>query len=329
MWVRQDESGKLDYFRFACIRQKSSRAAVVGAVACDLLLSVWQCILARRVRLEVFVRLAYPSKKSWLITCSAIIRTAAALAIFSALAFGQKPEYEFYYKFRGDFVPTLQEVNHWSLTDEQIFEKYAARLKEDGVAESEITRRIRLLRTEHNTLEADYWSRYYLDPNSNFNHAPNAFLMEIVKGRQAGVALDYGMGQGRNAIYLASLGWDVWGFDPAEGGIAIAQKRAKELGLTLHSSAVRDSDYDFGKQRFDLIVFSWTMPVVPVEKVVDSLKAGGIVVMECGPEFNNRRNAMLHLFDSLEIVHYEVVRDKADFAGRRETDIIRLVARKR
>lgn len=258
------------------------------------------------------------------------MRTAAVLAIFSypARAFGQNPEYEFYYKFRADFVPTLQEANHWSLTNEQIFEKYAARLKEDAVPESEIARRIRLLRTEHNTLEADYWSRYYLDPNSDFNHAPNAFLMEIVKGRQPGVALDYGMGQGRNAIYLASLGWDVWGFDPAEGGIAIAQKRAKELGLTLHTSAVRDSDYDFGNQRFDLILFSWTMPVVPVEKVVDSLKTGGIVVMECGPEFNNRRNAMLHLFDSLDIVHYEIVRDKADFVGRREMDIVRLVARK-
>lgn len=276
------------------------------------------------------MRLLCPSKNGRLIACDAIMRTAVALAIFSYSrpAFGQKPEYEFYYKFRADFAPTLQEANHWSLTDEQIFEKYAARIKDDGVAESEIARRIRLLRTEHNTLEADYWSRCYLDSNSNFNHAPNAFLMEMVKCRQPGVALDYGMGQAQNAIYLASLGWDVCGFDPAEGGIAIAQKRAKELGLTLHTSAVRDSDYDFGKQRFDLILFSWTMPVVPVEKVVDSLKTGGIVVMECGSEFNNRRNAMLHLFDSLEILHYEIVRDKADFNGRRETDVVRLVARK-
>jgi protein-L-isoaspartate O-methyltransferase len=274
--------------------------------------------------------LLYLRKSSTVIACGATMRTAAVLAIFlySALAFGQKPEYEFYYKFRADFVPTLQEANHWSLTDEQLLEKYAAKLKADGVAESEISRRIKLLRTEHNTLEADYWSRYYLDPNADFNHAPNAFLMQMVKGIKPRVALDYGMGQGRNAIYLASLGWDVWGFDPAEGGIATAQKRAKELGLTLHTSAVRDSDYGFGKERFDLILFSWTMPLVPVEKVVDALKPGGIVVMECGPEFNNRRNAMLHLFDSLEIVHYEIVRDKADFAGRRETEVVRLVARK-
>ncbi len=276
------------------------------------------------------MRLLNPRKSGRVAGCGEIMRIAAVFTIFlySTITCAQKPEYEFYYAFRTDFAPTLQEANHWSLTNEQVLEKYAAKLKADGVSESEITRRIGLLRTEHNTLEADYYSRYYLDPDSDFNHAPNAFLMETVKGKQPGVALDYGMGQGRNAIYLASIGWDVWGFDPAEGGIAIAQKRAKELGLTLHTSAVRDSDYDFGHQRFDLILFSWTMPLVPIAKVVDSLKTGGIVVMECGPEFNNRRNAMLHLFDSLEIVHYEIVRDKPDFAGRRETDVVRLVARK-
>ena len=185
-----------------------------------------------------------------------------------------------------------------------------------------------MLRTEHAVLESDFYSRYYLDSNSNFNHAPNRFLMEMVKGRQPAVALDYGMGQGRNSIYLASLGWQVWGFDPAEAGVTIAQKQAKELGLTLHTSAVPDSEYDFGKERFDLILFSWSMPLVPVQRVVDSLKSGGIVVMECGTDYLPDRNAMLHLFDSLEIVHYEIVRDKSDWEGRREVDIIRLVARK-
>jgi len=152
--------------------------------------------------------------------------------------------------------------------------------------------------------------------------------MAMVKGRQPGIALDYGMGQGRNSIYLASLGWQVWGFDPAEAGVAIAQKQAKDLGLTLHTSAVRDSEYDFGQKRFDLILFSWSMPLVPIQRVLDSLKPGGFVVMECGTDYLPDRNAMLHLFDPLVIEHYEIVREKSDWEGRREVDIIRLVARK-
>jgi len=257
-------------------------------------------------------------------TCS----TLTVLLLLSVAAIAQRPEYEFYYEFRKDFSQKLQEANHFSLTSEQVYEKYAAKLKEDGIAQSEIARRLRLLRTSHSALEADYYSRFYLDPNADFNHGPNRFLMEIVKGHAPGVALDYGMGQGRNSIYLAGIGWEVWGFDPAEAGIAIAQKQARDLGLKLHTAAVRDSEYEFGKERFDLILFSWTMPLIPVQKVVDSLRPGGIVVMECGTDFRPERNAMLHLFDPLEIVHYEVVQDKADWEGRRVVDVIRLVARR-
>jgi len=260
---------------------------------------------------------------------SVLLLSTLLMMFFPALlAFGQKPEYEFYFEFRTVFMPKVQEENHWSLTNEQVYEKYAAKLKSDRIAESEIARRLGLLRTEHAVLEADFYSRYYLDSSSNFNHAPNDFLMEVVKGMRAGSALDYGMGQGRNSIYLASLGWDMWGFDPADAGIAIAQRRAKELGLTLHTSAVSDSEYDFGKERFDLILFSWTKPLVPVQKVVDSLKPGGIVVMECGQEFVSERNSILHLFDSLLIARYEIVRTKADWGDRREMDVFRLVARK-
>ena len=273
-----------------------------------------------RVGLDKYKRLTVHSA----VALAALLTTV----LYSVPSPGQKPEHEFYFEFRTVFQEKLQEENHWSLTNEQVLKKYAAKLKSDGIAETEIARRLNLLRTEHTALEADFYSRCYLDSNSNFNHAPNRFLMETVKGRQPAVALDYGMGQGRNSIYLASLGWQVWGFDPAEAGVAVAQKQAKDLGLTLHTSAVRDSEYDFGKERFDLILFSWSMPLVPVQRVVDSLKSGGIVVMECGTDYLPDRNAMLHLFDSLEIVHYEIVRDKSDWEGRREVDIIRLVARK-
>lgn len=275
------------------------------------------------------MRLVEPDKCKRLTAHLTIVMVAMLTTLsYSIPAFGQKPEYEFYFEFRTVFGEKVQEENHWSLTNEQVFEKYAAKLKNDGIADSEIARRLKLLRTEHSALEADFYSRYYLDSNSNFNHAPNRFLMTMVKDRQPGTALDYGMGQGRNSIYLASLGWQVWGFDPAEAGVAIAQKQAKDLGLTLHTSAVRDSEYDFGKERFDLILFSWSMPLVPIQRVVDSLKPGGFVVMECGTDYLPDRNAMLHLFDLLVIEHYEVVREKSDWEGRREVDIIRLVARK-
>jgi SAM-dependent methyltransferase len=135
------------------------------------------------------------------------------------------------------------------------------------------------------------------------------------------------MGEGRNSIYLARLGWEVHGFDPATEAVALAHKRAKELGVKLNTSTVRDTEYEFGKNRFDLVLFSWTMPQRDAQNVAAALKPGGIVVMECGAEWVGR-NEMLKTFDALQIVRYEIVTAKSDFFNRREMEVLRLVARK-
>ncbi len=249
----------------------------------------------------------------------------AAALLCSALGFAQKPEYDFYAEFR-EFGPSLRAKNP-SITPAEVREKYAAKLRNDGVAEAEIARRIRLLKTEPYQLEADRWNRFYSKSDANYNRAPNAFLIEVVQGMRPGAALDYAMGTGRNSIYLAELGWKVSGFDFSDTAVATAQKRAKELGLTLDAVAVPDSAYEFGHERFDLILFSWAMPLVPVEKVIDSLKPGGVVVMECAENYVGR-NGMLKMFDALRILRYEIVNAKADFYDRHETDIIRMVAKK-
>jgi len=112
-------------------------------------------------------------------------------------------------------------------------------------------------------LEADYWDRFYLDPHSKVNRGPNTFLVEVMRGRTPGVALDYAMGEGRNSIYLAQLGWEVWGFDPAAAAVRLANQRASALGLTLHTASVADDQFAFGKDRFDLILFSWAHAIDP------------------------------------------------------------------
>lgn len=249
-----------------------------------------------------------------------------ALAITHGMAFGQKTEFEFFPEFRNVFTPALR-AEKLGVSNAEIVQKYAESLRARRIAEDEIKRRVNLIQTQREALEIDMWNRVYADPNpeSEFNQAPNAFLMEVVAGRTPGSALDYAMGQGRNAIYLAQLGWDVSGFDQAETAVALARKRATALKLNLKISAARDADYDFGKERFDLILFSWSMPLVPVERVIDSLKPGGMVVMECAVNFVGR-NGMLKMFDAIQINRYEIVRAKADWYNRMETDVLRMLA---
>ena len=69
----------------------------------------------------------------------------------------------------------------------------------------------------------------------------------MVKTRAHGAALDVGMGQGRNAIWLAQQGWDVTGFDPADKAVALANKTAEGLGLHLKTEITTAEKYDFGE----------------------------------------------------------------------------------
>jgi SAM-dependent methyltransferase len=257
------------------------------------------------------------------------VRVPAVLCVFAGLlvclpTWGQKAEYNFYPQFRDEVMPKHYLANPQTTLSE-IVADYAADLRAAGVAAGEIERRAKLVLRDRPALEADYWDRFYLNPESRVNRAPNAFLVEMTKGRPPGVALDYAMGEGRNSIFLAQLGWQVWGFDPSVAGVALANKRAAALGLTLHTAAVSDNKFEFGRDRFDLILFSWAMPLIPVEGVLESLKHGGVVIMECAANYVGR-NGMLKMFDSLDIKHYEVVHEKADFYDRQEVDIIRLVA---
>jgi SAM-dependent methyltransferase len=239
-----------------------------------------------------------------------VMQALSILMLVAAALAAQKPEYEFYREARGKQP-----------------EAYAAELRERGVHASEIARRLDLLKNHSASLEANRWDRFYGDPKSNYNRAPNAFLEQVLQGMKPGTVLDYAMGDGRNAIYLARLGWTVHGFDMSEVAVKIAKERAARLGLKIDATVSTDAGYRFGKDRFDLIVFSWSMPLVDVRRVIDALKPGGMVVMEFGPGFV-ARNGMLHLSDELTIERYEMVRGVSDFSDRRETEIYRLIARK-
>lgn len=111
------------------------------------------------------------------------------------------------------------------------------------------------------------------------NAKPNAFLMESVQGRKPGRALDVGMGQGRNSLYLASLGWDVTGIDLSDEGIRLARAEAQRRGLKLAAIVGDFGAYDFGREQWDLIVITFEPAKLIAPKVFDALKPGGVVIV--------------------------------------------------
>jgi SAM-dependent methyltransferase len=215
---------------------------------------------------------------------------------------------------------------------------YDAWLASQGVAPDERKRRIDTIQRAGRRLEVDRWNRMLTSEKPTFNTDPNAFLVEMVKGRKPGTALDVGMGQGRNAIYLAQQGWDVTGFDPAEKAVAQAQATATKLGVKLNTVVQGSEDFPFGENKWDLIVLSYVGFRDEIEKIVRAMKPGGIVVVEGFHRDVTRTNSvgggvvfdsneLLKLFAGLRVLRYEDADAKLDF-GSGQGRAVRLCAMK-
>ena len=254
---------------------------------------------------------------------------AAAMVVAAGLLSGpgraQVREFDFYGEFRQWRMALPADVRNQV---DEVLRRYRDKLTADGVAAAEIERRLTTVRTKRNELEADFWNRFFTEPNPGFNTEPNAFLVSIAEKRKPGRALDIGMGEGRNALYLAKLGWDVTGFDPAEKAVALAEERAKKLGVKLTTKIALDTEFDFGTEQWDVILYSWVSPFASAKKAIAGLKPGGVVVLESGSMLFPRKDVLPELFAPLRVVQNTEIRAASDFFERREMDIIRFLAEK-
>src|SRR6185295_18913119 len=101
--------------------------------------------------------------------------------------------------------------------------------------------------------QKERWNKVFASADIAFNRRPNAFLLKSVQGKTPGTALEIGMGQGRNTIAMARLGWDVTGIDISDEGIRQALAEAKKQNLKIHTLVMSADDFDYGSARYDLI----------------------------------------------------------------------------
>jgi SAM-dependent methyltransferase len=188
-----------------------------------------------------------------------------------------------------------------------------------------------------NQRDRDFWNGKFSDPKTQFIREPSPLLTEAIRGRTPGRALDLGMGEGRNTIFLAQQGWDATGVDLSDVAVAQAKQRAAKLHVNF-SAVIEDLDqYQFGAGKWDLIalfyVHAWYQGARPssTERLGAALKPGGLLVMEgfAGDhKLMFQPNELLRDFAGLTILRYEDTEAEAEWAPGRRSHIIRLVAQK-
>lgn len=186
--------------------------------------------------------------------------------------------------------------------------------------------------------ETERWDEVFAREPHLYTKEPNALLVQVASGLAPGRALDLGVGEGRNARYLAQRGWDVTGVDVSGEGV----RQAREAG-GVHVVQQSAEEFDMGSAQWDLIAGIYVHGVVlrAAGRIVEALRPGGVLVVEgfhrdvmalgvegiTGGLLGYQTNALLRHFLSLRITRYEDCVAMADWR-RIEAPIVRLVARK-
>jgi rhodanese-related sulfurtransferase len=123
-----------------------------------------------------------------------------------------------------------------------------------------------------------------LEPGTYHQHGitPSSFLIRNFDLLPKGLALDFVMGEGRNAIYLATRGFDVDGVDPDPEAVAQARIASRKLGVPIRAIVgnVEDGTYIIPIEAYDVIVVFNYLHRPLFKDIRDGLVPGGVVVYQ-------------------------------------------------
>jgi len=162
------------------------------------------------------------------------------------------------------------------------------------------------------------WNKRYEGKEFALGKEPNPFLKKYLPFLPKGKALDIAAGEGRNAVFLATHGFEVDAVDISEKGLKKTRRLAKEEGVRVHTILSDLDVYPIDKKKYDLIVNFYFLRRSLLPRMKMGLKRGGKVIFETytleqktlgaeGPKqakYFLKPNELLRLFKDFRILFY-------------------------
>jgi SAM-dependent methyltransferase len=133
-------------------------------------------------------------------------------------------------------------------------------------------------------MDATAWNQRYAGSEMVWSAEPNRFVAEVVEPWPVGRALDMACGEGRNAIWLARLGWQVTAADFSDVAIDKARRLGAANGVDVDWRIADATGAIVEPDSIDLVVICYLQ--LPDHQMVDvatqavtSLAPGGAVVV--------------------------------------------------
>lgn len=131
----------------------------------------------------------------------------------------------------------------------------------------------------------DFWNERYSATEFVYGKKPNAYLKEKLTKFNQGTILFPAEGEGRNAVFAATLGWKVSAFDTSTEGRKKALSLAKEHNVEIEYHTEELNKIGYKPAEFDAIALIFTHFPPEIRKEYFQhfntyLKKGGIIIFE-------------------------------------------------
>ena len=130
-----------------------------------------------------------------------------------------------------------------------------------------------------------FWDARYADDEFAYGTQANDFIVEYFSRIPPGKVLCLGAGEGRNAVFLASKGYQVVALDGSVQGAKKTTKLAAQMGVLVETVTADLNGYDLGRGQWSGIISIWChlpsqLRRAVHRRVVDGLAVGGVFLLE-------------------------------------------------
>jgi len=129
------------------------------------------------------------------------------------------------------------------------------------------------------------WHERFSTEEYVYGKEPNGFVVEAASVLRKGKVLCIAEGEGRNSVYLASLGFDVTAWDYAQAGLDKTKRLADEKGVIVKTELRDLAEVNWEEEQWDVIVhifghFPSDVLARTFSGIKTALKPGGCYVGE-------------------------------------------------
>ncbi|NOU49415.1 class I SAM-dependent methyltransferase [Pseudoalteromonas sp. JBTF-M23] len=129
------------------------------------------------------------------------------------------------------------------------------------------------------------WDQRYSSERYVYGEQPNDFLRDMVQLLPKGKVLSIAEGEGRNAVFLAKLGYKVIAVDSSAVGLTKAQKLARRHNVYIECIHTDLAEFEFGENQWHGIISIFcplpsTIRKLVYQKVEQGLVNGGVFLTE-------------------------------------------------